>query len=80
MTFHGRLIEGGKVVIPAELRRDLGFKPGDTVVFERAGQSIVMKSREQVLREVQAAFKASIKTPFTVDEFIAERRAEAARE
>jgi hypothetical protein len=33
-----------------------------------------------VIRELQQAFKAAIKEPFTVDDFLAERRAEAARE
>ncbi len=29
-----RIIEGGKVVIPARLRREVGFKTGDTVVMD----------------------------------------------
>ncbi len=80
MTYHGKMIEGGKVVVPAELRRDLGFKPGDAVVFERAGDSIVLKTREQVLREIQAVYRATATRPSTVDGFLAERRIEAARE
>ena len=40
----------------------------------------MLKSRKQVLREVRETFSRLVKTPFTVDEFIAERRAEAARE
>jgi AbrB family transcriptional regulator, stage V sporulation protein T len=80
MTYHAKIIAGGKVVVPAELRRELGVKDGDTLVFERQGDSVVVKSYTQVIREVQATIKANIKEPFTVDDFIAERRAEALRE
>lgn len=80
MTYHGRMIQGGKVVIPAELRRELGLKAGDSVVFAREGDSVVIKTYAQVVRETQQSFRAMIKHPFTVDDFIAERRAEAARE
>ncbi len=80
MTYHGKIIAGGKVVVPSDLRRALGFKDGDTVVFEQAGASVVIKSRKQVLQEIQANFRALIKEPFAVVDFIADRRDEAARE
>ncbi len=82
MSYHAKLIKGGKIVIPAELRREFGLKDGDTLVFEREGNSLVIKTYEQVVREVQATFKAMKLDPnrSMVDELIAERRAEAARE
>ena len=82
MSYHAKMIKGGKVVIPAELRRELGFKDGDTLVVERVGNSAVFKTYEQVVREVQAEFKAMLgdRGRSMVDELIAERRAEAARE
>ncbi len=82
MSYQAKVIKGGKVVIPAELRRDLGFKDGDTLVVERVGNSAVFKTYEQVVREVQAEFRAMLGDSgrFMVDELLAERRAEAARE
>ena len=80
MTYHAKIISGGKMVIPAELRRALGLADGDSVVVEREWETLRIKSYAQVVREVQQEFKAMIKEPFTVDDFIAERRAEAARE
>lgn len=82
MSYHAKLIKGGKIVIPVELRREFGLKDGDTLVFEREGNSLVIKTYEQVVREVQATFKAMKLDPnrSMVDELIAERRAEAARE
>ena len=82
MSYHAKLIKGGKIVIPAELRREFGFEDGDTLVFEREGNSLVIKTYTQVVREVQATFKAMKPDAgrSMVDELIAERRAEAARE
>ncbi|MFN3819834.1 AbrB/MazE/SpoVT family DNA-binding domain-containing protein [Blastomonas sp.] len=82
MTYSAKLIKGGKVVIPADLRRELGFNEGDRLIFEREGDSLVIKSDTQVLREVQEAFR-----PFRpadgssiVDLLIQERRLESMRE
>lgn len=82
MTYHARMIKGGKVVIPAELRRELGLAEGDTLVFERDGDKVVLKTYEQVVREVQSVFRGMLgeNTRSMVDELIAERRAEAIRE
>jgi AbrB family looped-hinge helix DNA binding protein len=82
MTYQAKLIKGGKIVIPAELRRELGFADGDTLVIEREGNSVVIKTYLQVVREVQAEMKRLI-GPYEgsiVDELIADRRAEAAAE
>ena len=80
MSYHAKIITGGKVVIPADMRRELDVKDGDSIVFERQGDAFVIKSYRQVVREVQQRMKELIKEPFTVDDFIADRRAEAARE
>jgi AbrB family looped-hinge helix DNA binding protein len=80
MPYHAKLIKGGKIVIPAELRREFGFKEGDSLVFEKEDGKLVLKSFEQVVREVQSEVKGLLKRPFTVDDFIAEKRAEAERE
>lgn len=80
MSYHAKLIKGGKIVIPAELRREFGFKDGDTLVLEREGGGLVIKSYEQVIREVQAKVKKLIKTPFTLDDYLAEKYREAETE
>lgn len=82
MSYQAKIIAGGKIVIPAELRRELGLQTGDTLVVEREGNAIVLKTYLQVVKEVQAEFRALI-GPYegsVVDELIAERREEAARE
>ena len=77
MSFHAKLIKGGKIVIPAELRRALGMKEGDTLVFEREGDGLVLKSRDRMLQELRAKVKAGLKRPISVDSYLREKWAEA---
>lgn len=77
MTYHAKVIAGGKIVIPAELRRELGIKDGDSVVIERDSDGgLVIKTYAQVVREGQAKFRAMVGEDYTVDQFLAERRAD----
>ena len=77
MTYHAKVIMGGKIVIPAELRRDLGIKEGDSLVIERDDEGgLSIKTFGQVVREEQRSFRAIVGAEYTVDEFLAERRAD----
>lgn len=84
MTYQAKVIAGGKIVIPAELRRELGISDGDSLVLERdARGGIVLKTFAQVVREVQDEVRAALPPgdrSSIVDELLADRRAEAARE
>ena len=80
MTYHAKVIAGGKIVIPAILRRELGIKDGDSVSFDRAGSTIVVRSYADTVRDGSSAFRAMISELPTVDDFIADRRADAARD
>lgn len=80
MSYHAKLIKGGKVVIPAELRREFGFNDGDSLVFEREGDHLVIKTYAAVIRDIQEKVRKGLKRPFTVDDYLAEKYTEAARE
>lgn len=48
----------GQVTIPVEIRKKLGIKNGDKVLFiEEAGRIYMMNSSMEALREAQMAFK-----------------------
>lgn len=81
MSYEAKVIDGGKIVLPAKLRRSLGIKVGDSVLIDEEGGRAVITTRQQRLREIQAEF-ARLKRPGVsmVDELIAERRAECERE
>jgi AbrB family looped-hinge helix DNA binding protein len=76
-----KLSEGGRVVIPAEVRRALEVREGDSLVLELKDGEVRLYSRREQLRRAQALFRQYIPEGVSlVDELIAERRAEAARE
>jgi AbrB family looped-hinge helix DNA binding protein len=80
-VFHVKLANDGRVVIPASLRHHLGLKPGDPLVIDAEGDAVRVRSAASVLAEVQAYFQRYVPPGVSmVDELIAERRAEAARE
>lgn len=71
----------GRVVLPASLRKELGIKPGDTVTLTRDRGGIHITTREAALAELREMFReAGASGTSLVDELIAERRAEAARD
>lgn len=82
MTYQARFGDSSEVVLPAALESELGLAPGDSLVVEQAGSTITIKPYSQVVREVQAQVRAMSKggTGSVVEELLAERRAEAARE
>ncbi|MCX8017858.1 MAG: AbrB/MazE/SpoVT family DNA-binding domain-containing protein, partial [Rhodocyclaceae bacterium] len=80
--FQMKMSEGGRVVIPAEIRQALGLKEGDPVLFElRDGEAVITTKRARI-RRAQEMFRRYVPagSPSLADELIAERRAEAARE
>ena len=75
------LQENGRMILPAELRQLLGVGKGDRVVIQADGQRIELttagRARDLARERVRRRFPDA---SGVVDEFLAERRAEAARE
>ena len=69
----------GRVVVPAPIRKALGFQPGDTLVARVEDDHLVIEKPESVERRIRARFRRSGKRSLA-DELIAERREEAGRE
>ena len=71
----------GRVVIPAEYRRALGLRAGDAVVVQLDDGALRILTRAQAIRRAQEIVAKYVSPERSlVDELIAERRAEAARE
>lgn len=71
----------GRVVLPSGLRRRLGLRQGDRLIFTPDGQGgfRVVSTREQA-RHLFGVFRDLAPDRSLVDELIAERREEARRE
>ncbi len=76
-----RIGDGGRVVIPAEMRAEMGVKSGDTVIARVSDGELSLMSQEAAVRRAQRMVRSFVPEGVSlVDELIAERRAEAARE
>jgi antitoxin PrlF len=52
-----KLTSKGQITIPIDIRRKLGIKEGDKVLFiEEAGRIYILNSSMEALKEAQAAF------------------------
>jgi AbrB family looped-hinge helix DNA binding protein len=73
-TEHVRMGDDGRIVIPAATRKDVGFQPGDTLVVESDGDSLLIRNLDTVVREVQSYFQQFVEPGSSiVDQFLADR-------
>lgn len=71
-----RVGDGGRVVIPAAMREEMGIKPGDDILAHVEDGVLHLVSYQENLRRIQDEV-SKYKKPgeSVVDEFLAERRA-----
>lgn len=67
----------GRLVVPSDIRDRLHWHAGSKLVVLEHDDGIELVSRDALLARVQAEFREG---PSLVDELVAERRAEAARD
>ena len=80
-TVKGKVVEGGRIILPAQFRRSLGLEKGDTVLIELHDDELRVRPARAALSRLQAKLRALGPADMLAsDELVAERRAEAARE
>lgn len=76
-----RIIEGGKLVIPAAMRRALGIASGDTVMVGIEDGELRIRSLAKAVERAQAIVRRHVPRGASLaDELIADRRSEAERD
>lgn len=78
-----KMSEGGRVVIPIEIRKALGLQEGDVVLWELVEGEARLTTKRERMRRAQALIQRycpKAENESVVDEFIAERRREATTE
>jgi AbrB family looped-hinge helix DNA binding protein len=70
----------GRLVIPAALRKALHLEPGDRLIARLEGEALVLERPDVSARRLQDRFRHIPATVSLVDELLAQRRAEAAKE
>ncbi|HEY3137999.1 MAG TPA: AbrB/MazE/SpoVT family DNA-binding domain-containing protein [Blastocatellia bacterium] len=80
-TLNTKLAKGGRIVIPAEFRKELGVDVGDEVILHLIDGELRIRTRREAIRQAQAIVRRHVKKGRSlVDELRRERRAEARRE
>ena len=73
-----KIAEGGRVVIPASIRKNLNLEVGDELILQVRGSEIVLVGRAQALRAARQLLRGKVQHGRSlVDELLAERRSEA---
>ena len=76
-----KIVDGGKLVIPAAMRRKLGITTGDTVLVDVDDGELRVRSVSRALERARAILRKYVPEGVGLaDELIAERRREAERE
>jgi AbrB family looped-hinge helix DNA binding protein len=76
-----KIVDGGKLIIPAQFRRKLGIDVGDTVVVEMDEDGLHVRSLTSAVRQAQNIVRGFVPDDaHLADDLSAERRAEAERE
>jgi AbrB family looped-hinge helix DNA binding protein len=52
-TIRGKVSAAGRVVLPAELRKDYGIEEGQEVIFRRSEHGIQIMSLDHAIRQAQ---------------------------
>jgi AbrB family looped-hinge helix DNA binding protein len=74
-----RLGPQGRVVVPAELRRELGLEEGTELAVRADGRRLILEPRSEVLRRLRRRFAVAGDASI-VDELAADRDDEVRRE
>ena len=81
LTAKTKVAEGGRIVIPAAMRKALGLKVGKAVTLTLNESGLHVSTREAALHRIDELMKDKIRPERSVvDELISERRKEAANE
>ena len=76
-----KLTEGGRLVIPSAIRKEMNLDIGDEVIMIRKGKQLIILSRAEAVRRAKALVRRKVKPERSlVNELLEERREESKRE
>ena len=77
----GKIVSGGRLQLPADIRRDLGFAEGESVIMEIVDNELRVRSQRESIKRIQAAVREFVPAGVSLsDELIADRRRESENE
>lgn len=64
-SYSSTVTSKGQATIPAPLRKELGIKVGEKLIFETNGNSILVKTQSQLINELYGSLKPKIKVKYS---------------
>jgi len=74
-----RITEGGRVVIPADFRRQLGLQTGSEVILEVTDGDLRIRSLQRAIERAQALVRRHVPEGVSLSEELIRERRDAAR-
>jgi AbrB family looped-hinge helix DNA binding protein len=77
-----KVAANGRIVLPADVRKQLGLEGGGTLMLSVDEFGVTLTTFQHRIAKAQALYKEMMKgkQDISVDDFLAEKRADAARE
>jgi AbrB family looped-hinge helix DNA binding protein len=68
--YFAKISANGQITVPVEIRRLLGLKPGDKILFleKQDGEVVLSNASAQAIRKAQAAFTGAAEAMGVFDE------------
>ncbi len=79
-SIHVRIGPQGRIVVPVELRRELGLEDGTEMAIRSDGRRLILEPRAEVLRRLRRRFSKVPDGVSLADELASDRHEEARRE
>jgi len=79
----GKIVSGGRLQLPAEVRKKLGLEDGDTVLLEVTDNELRIRSQREGIRRIQERLQKYGPRAGEVllsDELVADRRRDSGNE
>ena len=64
-SYTSTVTQKGQATIPAPLRKELGIKTGEKLIFEKNGNGILVKTQSQLVNELYGSLKPRIKVKYS---------------
>lgn len=77
----GKMVEGGRIIVPAPFRKAMGIGKGDALILELHGDELRVRPARAALRRIQERLRAYAPPDGegrVSDELLVDRRREAA--
>ena len=64
-SYYSTLTSKGQATIPAPIRKTMGIKPGEKLVFQDNGQVVTVKTHSQLVHELAGSLKPKVKVKYS---------------